>query len=72
MNAIAAIKSVLRGKEETAKQLLARGFERVGLSMPQGKVEEQILQLTEGIGDMDSAKLWLVRRITALHQEVFG
>jgi hypothetical protein len=72
MNAIAAVKALLRNREEETMPLLIRGFERVGLTVPEGSPQELILKLTESIAAMDSARVGLVHRIVELHQEVFG
>ena len=72
MNAIAAVKALLRHKEDTARQLLIRGFERVGLDVPEGSSQELILKLAEGVAAMDSTKAALAYRIVELHQQVFG
>ena len=72
MNAVAAVKALLRYKEDTARQLLIRGFERVGLVTPEGSSQELILNLAESVAAMDSTKAELVQRIVELHQQVFG
>lgn len=72
MNAIAAVKALLRYKEDTARQLLIRGFERVGLRVPEGGAQELVLKLAESIAAMDSTKAELAHRIVELHQRVFG
>jgi len=72
MNAIAAVKALLRHKEDTARQLLIRGFKRVGLAIPEGSSQELILKLAEGVTSMDSTKAELACRIAELHQQAFG
>jgi hypothetical protein len=72
MNALAAIKALLRHQDETAKQLLGRAFERVGLATPEGNPQELILVLCRSIAEMDSTQKELARRITELHQQVYG
>lgn len=72
MNAIAAVKALLRNREEEARQLLVRGFERVGLTIPEASSQELVLELTESIAAMDSTQVGLARRILELHLEVFG
>jgi predicted nucleotidyltransferase len=72
MNAIAAVKALLRNKEDMARQLLIRGFERVGLAIPEGSSQELILELSRSIDEMDSTKVGLTHRIIELHQQVFG
>lgn len=71
MNVIAAMKALLRGKEEMARQLLVRGFERVGLAAPTGTLQELISELNSRIAEMDSTKTELTQRIKELHQQVF-
>lgn len=72
MNAIAAVKALLRHEDDKAGQLLARGFRRVGLVIPEGDSQELILQLAEGVAAMDATKADLARRIVELHGRVFG
>jgi hypothetical protein len=59
-------------RENTARELLKRGFERAGLPVPQGEAQELIPVLAEGIAAMDPAKAPLAGRIVALHRQVFG
>jgi predicted nucleotidyltransferase len=72
MNAIAAVKALLRHEEEKARQLLARGFQRVGLVTPAGDSQELILKLAEDVAAMDATKADLARRIVELHRRAFG
>lgn len=72
MNAVAAVKALLRHKEDTAKQLLIRGFERVGLATPEGSSQGLILELIRSIAEMDSSQAGLASRIAVLHHQVFG
>jgi predicted transcriptional regulator len=72
MNAIAAIKALLRNNETTAKQLISRGFERIGRVTPEGSTQDLILELSRNIAEMDSTKVELTQRIIELHQQVFG
>ena len=72
MNAIAAVKALLRHEEDKARQLLARGFERVGLVIPEGDSQELILELAEGVAALDATKADLARRIVELHRRAFG
>ncbi len=72
MNAVAAVKALLRNKEEEAKQLLIRGFERAGLAIPEASLQEQIMMLAESIAAMDSTQTGLARRVVELHRKVFG
>ncbi len=72
MNAIAAVKAVLRGQEEIARGLLERGFARVGLGVPAGTLQALILTLAQSVAAMDPAVARLADRIEALHGEAFG
>jgi predicted nucleotidyltransferase len=72
MNGVAAVKALLRHREEEAAQLLIRGFERIGLPVPEASSQEQIVTLAESIATMDSMQAGLARRIVELHREAFG
>ena len=69
MNAIAAVKALLRHREDTARQLLIRGFERVGLVVPEGNSWELIRKLAESVADMDPTRAELARRIVELQRQ---
>ncbi len=71
MNAVAAVKVLLRNQEEDAEQLLVRAFERIGLAAPEGNPRDLILKLTESVASMDPALAGLARRIEELHREAF-
>lgn len=72
MNAVAALKAMLRDREEVTRQLLDRGFERIGLTAPPGSPGEQVLFLCETVASMDPAKKDLAGRIMAVHKQVFS
>jgi len=72
MNAIAAVKALLRQDEDEARQLLVRGFKRVGLAIPDGDAQELILKLAEGVAAMDATKAELARRILELQRHALG
>ena len=72
MNAIAAVKALLRSQEEIARGLLQRGFVRVGLQVPAGTAQDLILALAQDVAAMDPAVAGLARRIEALHRAAFG
>ena len=72
MNAIAAIKALLRGKDEVAQGLLERGFARLGLAVPDGDLQALILKLAESAVALDPVQAALAGRIRALHQQVFS
>jgi hypothetical protein len=71
MNGVAAVKALLRNREEEAEQLLIRGFERAGLMVPEASLQEQIVMLVESIAAMDSTQAGLACRVVELHQRVF-
>ena len=72
MNVVAAVKAVLRNKEGEAEGIMARGFQRVGLTVPEGRARELVLKLTDSVTSIDPSMGGLVRRIEELHQEAFG
>jgi hypothetical protein len=72
MNAIAAVKALLRGKDDLAEGLLARGFVRIGLAIPEGHPQEQILILAQGATRLDPSLAALAGEIILLHREAFG
>ncbi len=71
MNAIAAVKMLLRGKDDVAEGLLARGFARIGLAIPEGSPKELILLLAEGAARLDPSEAVLAGEIILLHRDVF-
>lgn len=72
MNAVAALKAVLRGQDEQARQLLVRGFERAGLPLPGGTAQEQVLALCQGVACIDTSQKDLCQRILELHAQAYG
>jgi len=72
MNAIAAVKMLLRGKDDVAEGLLARGFTRIGLAIPKVPLQEQILLLAEGAARQDLSAAALAGEIILLQREAFG
>ncbi len=72
MNAIAAVKALLRGNDAVAEGLLARGFERIGLPVLSGDARSLIPQLARGAAALDPSKAALAGRIVALHSQAFG
>ena len=72
MNAVAAIKAMLRGQPDTASELLRRGYERVGLALPAVSPPELILDLCKSIAEMDPSQVELAQRVLELHQQVFA
>jgi hypothetical protein len=72
MNAVAAVKALLRGQDDTARGLLARGFARVGLAVPGGDPRALIVALAEAVAALDATQAGLARRVVALHRQAFG
>jgi hypothetical protein len=71
MNAVAAVKALLRRQDETARGLLARGFARAGLAAPGGEPRDQILALAEGVAALDTAQAALAGRVVELRRQCF-
>lgn len=71
MNAIAAVKAHLRDKDDVARQLLERAYERVGLDCPNLQLRELILRLADNIR-ATNPELWgLSGEIEDVVQEAF-
>jgi len=66
MNAIAAIKAILRGEDAEALDLLRRAFERIGEMVPEATPQDQIVQLARHIASIDLAQADLAREIQGL------
>ena len=71
MNAIAAVKAYLRDKDDAARWLLERAYERVGLDCPDLQVGELILRLAENIKSMNPELRGLSGEIEDLVLEAF-
>lgn len=71
MNAVAAVKAHLRGKDDDAMQLLERAYERVGLDLPNLELKELILELAHSVQLMDPKLTALAERIEGLVREAF-
>jgi len=63
MNAIAAIKAIHRDKENVARGLLERAYERVSLETPESQPFEMILALTQRISSMEQESSDLANEI---------
>lgn len=72
MNALAAIKALLRSKREMARQILDRGFERVGCEVPGEFAPEHILRLIRRVCEIDPQQATLASKIERLYLEEFG
>ena len=71
MNAVAAVKAHLRGKDAEARQLLVRAYGRVGLDFPNLELGELILKLADEVSVMDPKVVVLARDIGKLVPETF-
>jgi predicted nucleotidyltransferase len=69
-NGVAAIKAHLRGDESGAHDLLSRAFERVGLSLPNGGLQDRLLALTQGVPAIDPTTAGFAGRIQQLILEI--
>jgi hypothetical protein len=72
MNAIAAIKALLRHKPADAEQLLLRAYQRIGLEPGRRSPGDMIPPLVRHIAAIDPAVSSLAARVRDLHQEVFA
>jgi predicted nucleotidyltransferase len=71
MNAVAAVKAHLRGKDEQARQLLVRAYQRVGLDFPDVELRELILNLMDAVSAIDPRTSALAEDIRKLVLEAF-
>ena len=71
MNAVAAIKALLRSNREMAGQILDRGFERVGCEVPGKFALEHILRLIRKVAEIDPQQANLASKIERLYFEEF-
>jgi len=71
MNVVAAIKAHYRDDDHRASELLRRGYERVGLKPRPESLRGEMLELIEGIRELDPETTPLVERIMLLISEVF-
>jgi hypothetical protein len=72
MNAIAAIRALLREDEATAAGLVSGGFERIALPVPAGGTRDRLLKLVDDIYDADDSAALLAAEIKVLYREAFG
>jgi hypothetical protein len=68
---VAAIKAHLRHQEETARQLLLRAYQRVGMSGAPDDVAAMVFQLTATIPPVDPTTTDFADQITDLAKEVW-
>jgi hypothetical protein len=73
MNAIAAIKAMLRGHQEMARDLAVRGLGRVGVnvSAEHEDLGDLIVGLVQTVRTQDPQMSRLADQIIALHMEAF-
>ncbi len=72
MQAVMAVKGLLRGQEEATRELLSRRFQKVGLEMPDLKTHELVLHLVQHMARIDPSVRDLAHRIELLYDEAFG
>jgi len=70
-NGVVAVKACLRADETSAQDLLSRAFERVGLPLPAGRLQDRLLALVVGVTPMDPTTTGFAGRIRQLIREVF-
>jgi hypothetical protein len=71
MNAVAAVKAHLRNKDEEARQLLVRAYQRAGLDFPDLEPGELVLKLADEVSTLDPKLIALAEDIRKLVQETF-
>ncbi len=69
MNGVAAIKALMRGDVDGARECLLRAFDRVDLLPPDETLWDQVAALAEVVGRCDLEQAELVRRVQMLHRE---
>jgi len=69
MNGVAALKWLLRGHEQDARESLCRAFDRIDLPIPDGSLWDQIPVLAEVVGRIDLDQAELVRRLQLHYRE---
>lgn len=70
MNAVAALKYLLRGDDERAGEAIANAFDRVREPLPEAPVLDAVGELAEWVGFRDLECAGLVRQVQLLHAEV--
>ena len=71
MNAVAAVKAHLRSKDEEARRLLVRAYQRAGLDFPDLELGELVLKLADEVSTLDPKLIALAEDIRKLVQETF-
>lgn len=72
MNAIAAIKALLRNQPDEAAGLLSRAYERIHVPAPVGEPHVWLVDLVDTIYDADDEQALLAERIRQLYRDAFG
>jgi hypothetical protein len=72
MNGVAALKWLLRGREQDARESLCRAFDRIDLPTPDESLWDQIPVLAETVGRIDLDQAKLVRRLQLHHREALA
>ncbi len=72
-NAIAAIKSTVRGQTDVTAGLLSRGYERIGLVLHQNEpVPAQVVRLADGCATLDTGLLRLAAEVREVAISLLG
>lgn len=69
MNAVAAMKYLLREDRDRAEESLERAFARIDERVPDGEPWDAIAELAETVGRQDLEQAELVRRVQLLHRD---
>jgi len=72
MNGVAALKWLLRGREQDARESLCRAFDRIDLPVPDESLWDQIPVLAETVGRIDLDQAELVRRLQLHYWEALA
>lgn len=70
-NAVAAVKAHLRHRDTDAHALLARAYQRVGVTPPDAALRDVALCLVDAVTDMDAATVGLGQRVRRLVVDAF-
>jgi hypothetical protein len=72
MNGVVALKWLLRGREQDARESLARAFNRIDLPIPDESLWDQIPLLAETVGRIDLDQAELVRRLQLHYRDALA
>ncbi len=72
MNGVVALKCLLRGREQDARESLDRAFDRIDLPIPDETLWNQIPVLAETVGRIDLDQAELVRRLQLHYRDALA